>query len=148
MIIQNWRLLLWVGSDSNMVKVCFSQLGSHLFQGWGKMCAWNKYELIQRLWAWDLNGVFFLWVLRASFRVQPPCLACLRSTSKLEEDAYSLLLSPQTIFKHSHLPCWLVYLILIKSLHTQDASFDDKAMSRETIELMTQPCSWGPIPGT
>ena len=27
--------------------------------GRGEMCSWNKSELIQRLWAGDLNGVFF-----------------------------------------------------------------------------------------
>lgn len=34
--IRNWRLLLWIASDNNMVTVCFSQFGSRLFQGWGE----------------------------------------------------------------------------------------------------------------
>lgn len=41
--------------------------------GGGEMCSWNKSELIQRLWAGDLNGDFFFSFFQKSwalFRVQ------------------------------------------------------------------------------
>ena len=62
--------------------------------GRGEMCSWNKSELIQRLWAGDLNGDFFFLPFEIMSFIQSPASlpACWRSSSELEADAYSLWL--------------------------------------------------------